>query len=1113
MNNSLLRTPPMIPLVRFISQKLARFLVLPFLLVLAQSPLHAQSVSVGAGSYSTKLPAGAIGPQKANGQSVLPKIASTFSQPVQTNDFWSSLIYPYFDNPHSNVLYAHPLNVKAVSNGLQLGYTPGHIFAANDYLYPYAPQLTVGVEGMNSPSTLTESYGDWTVTALWEDAAKQMRATLGHGLAFVYFRITGGNARVTFASTPTVWYNSGGVLGITVQGRHYGIFAPSGSEWTGSGTRTSTLNGKGYLSVALLPDNTQSTLEYFRTHAYAFVTNSLVSWEFEPASSLLTTTYTYETEFMENQEGLINEPLSALYRHQWLHVREPITDFTYMSPRGTMKLYEGTAFSTQLKFSGILPTLPDVGDYNRATLLELVQQVAAEPLGSGPSYENGKAMGRVAEVIHIADQLGATAERDVLLTKLKTRLEDWLSAGGAQEYSYNTTWDVLTGYPSGYGADREINDHHFHSSYAIRGAATIAQYDSAWASQENWGGMINLLVKDSNNWEREDERFPFLRTHDAYAGHSWAAGHGDFGDGNNQESSSESMNFATATFLWGAMTGQDEIRDLGIFLHANEMIAVDQYWFDVDNAVFPQNYPFKAIGMVWGGKGVHSTWFGAEPEFIHGINFLPVHSGSLYLGRHPDYVIENFDEIVAERRGQPVIWKDVMWQYLALSDADRALSLYLSDPGYTPFDGESKAHTMHWLYNFKKMGRPDTAVSASVPLYSVFVSSTGDTTYAAFNVNSSPLEVQFSDGFSMTIPARALASHQTNPGNPDAPVALLTTDKASGKTPLRVEFNGSRSFDRNGGALTYLWDFGNGITSTQADTVVTFTEPGEYSVLFTVTTGQGISTSDSVHITALGNGTPFSGSPVVIPGRIEAENYDKGGEGVAYHDVDANNIGLAYRPSEGVDIEGANDGGFDVYWIVAGEWLEYTVEVKEAGTFDIIPYMTTVPGFGRFSVFVNNVQVGNAIRVPHTGGWQNWTAFPVGSVFLETGRHIVRFEFNSTTDKNGWLMSFNYFQMVRSQSVSTDSDPELPEAFALLENYPNPFNPTTQIQYSLPESVDVILSIFNALGQRVGVLVNERKAAGFHTITFEASDLPSGIYFYNLQAGSFSQTRAMMLIK
>jgi hypothetical protein len=162
---------------------------------------------------------------------------------------------------------------------------------------------------------------------------------------------------------------------------------------------------------------------------------------------------------------------------------------------------------------------------------------------------------------------------------------------------------------------------------------------------------------------------------------------------------------------------------------------------------------------------------------------------------------------------------------------------------------------------------------------------------------------------------------------------------------------------------------------------------------------------------------------------------------------------------------------------------------------------------------VNNVQVGSSIRVPHTGGWQNWTAFPVGTVFLEKGKHIVRFEFDSESDKDGWLMSFNYFRMVRSDAVSTEPNEELPTSYLLSDNYPNPFNPVTQIQYSLPSAVDVKLTVFNALGQQVDLLVNERKSAGRHTASFDASTLPSGVYFYKLQTGTFTQTKSMMLIK
>jgi hypothetical protein len=88
-----------------------------------------------------------------------------------------------------------------------------------------------------------------------------------------------------------------------------------------------------------------------------------------------------------------------------------------------------------------------------------------------------------------------------------------------------------------------------------------------------------------------------------------------------------------------------------------------------------------------------------------------------------------------------------------------------------------------------------------------------------------------------------------------------------------------------------------------------------------------------------------------------------------------------------------------------------------------------------------------------------------------------------------------------------------PTAYSLSQNYPNPFNPTTSIRFRLPESGNVRLEVFDVLGKRVAVLVNEHMQAGSYQVPFNASALASGVYLYRLSAKDFSSVHKMMLLK
>jgi hypothetical protein len=89
----------------------------------------------------------------------------------------------------------------------------------------------------------------------------------------------------------------------------------------------------------------------------------------------------------------------------------------------------------------------------------------------------------------------------------------------------------------------------------------------------------------------------------------------------------------------------------------------------------------------------------------------------------------------------------------------------------------------------------------------------------------------------------------------------------------------------------------------------------------------------------------------------------------------------------------------------------------------------------------------------------------------------------------------------------------LPADFILAQNYPNPFNPLTTIRYNLPNRSHVYLTVFNTLGQQVVQLVNGEMDAGHHEVKFDASGLSSGVYFYRMQAGSFTETKKLILLR
>ncbi|PWU13190.1 MAG: hypothetical protein C5B50_19715 [Verrucomicrobia bacterium] len=151
--------------------------------------------------------------------------------------------------------------------------------------------------------------------------------------------------------------------------------------------------------------------------------------------------------------------------------------------------------------------------------------------------------------------------------------------------------------------------------------------------------------------------------------------------------------------------------------------------------------------------------------------------------------------------------------------------------------------------------------------------------------------------------------------------------------------------------------------------------------------------------------------PLPVPGRIEAENYDTGGPGVSYYDTTPGNSGGAYR-NDDVDIEPTTDvgGGYDVGWIAAGEWLNYTVNVQQTAVYQFDFRVAALSSTGAIQASLDGLPL-CGIQTPQTGGWQNWQTVSVSNIALRAGQRLLRLDFTT----GGY--NLNYVQITKQRDL------------------------------------------------------------------------------------------------
>lgn len=700
-------------------------------------------------------PAGGYATERPEGCKPLPDTIYTserFQGAAPTNQWYSSLVW----EKHSQNMFPHPMGAVFCDAGLAIAYPGAAMVSSDDAIMGGGVSshgdIVIGHSEIEAAgSTLLDSNSQWFITGVQKSGESVLRMTIGHGSPFVFCRLVGGRPRLRFAHAPTVFMKlSDSVLGITVRGNHYGIFGAAGSKWNGTGTATYVSETKkDYFSVALLPDPSEQTLRMFAKYAHNHVVGSETQYKVEQGH--LITDYRFEVDSLGDAQPA--GTLFATYPHQWKYLANPLTELAYESVRGKMKLGKGKGFRTRIPLQGVLPMLPVGGDTERQRLIAYLTQEAGLPTPkTADTYWEGKHLGKLTTLAGIAEVLGEERMEQEFIDEIRSRLEDWFVASPNEKegmFFYDRNWGTLIGSPASYGSDAELNDHHFHYGYFIRAAAEVARRRPEWGIK--WRKMVDLLVRDIASGNANDELFPRLRCFDVYAGHSWASGHAKFGDGNNQESSSEAINAWYGMMLWGQVSGNTQIRDRGVYLFNTERVAVEEYWFDVSSTNFPARFRQVALGMVWGGKGAFATWFSADIDCIHGINWLPFTPASLYMGRHPTYVKRNFDRITAKRKQGTDYnngWGDLVVMFGALQDPAIGLSHLEKHPQCSIEDGNTHAFMLQWLHTLDHYGVNCPDITSDYPFVNVFLKE-DTTTYVAYNFGEKPLTVTFSDGKTM----------------------------------------------------------------------------------------------------------------------------------------------------------------------------------------------------------------------------------------------------------------------------------------------------------------------------------------------------------------------------
>ena len=726
--------------------------------LLAQSP-----IAIGGGSYASFVPLSESRSALNNNQGSqayqmehrpIYAVDSLLNRPLPSNDWWTYALV----NPWTGKLWAYPALVWADATGISIAKpsyweptgcemkwndplsisiltsSPNRLIASSPNR-PFSPQ-----------SALISHWSDYMIAFILQDDNAEVRVTLMQGSPFVWLEFT--NAE------PTT--NNPDPNALTV------------FQHTEGNTTT--------LAVAVLTDNL--TPEDLQPYAFRIPRNTQITYDYLPEQSLL------RTQFHISYQDIVPTTANGMWQgflpHHYYNTHTDIVFLTptYVTPRGEMRLAKGNDFTIDYPVHGMLPFFPVPYDSLSGYDSQLMRTLCAEYAQAGSfgadTYWGGKGLTQMAHYMTTAYQLGDTATFELAKSRLRATLIDWYTyTPGETQYYFARydRWGALVGFDPSYDSDT-FNDHHFHYGYFVYASALLCMLDDDFRQQ--YGDMARLVALDYANpylpttgaadlptTAQRSISFPSFRTFNPYLGHSFAGGMGNEGNGNGQESSSESMQGWGGVWMLGAALGDEDLMEAGIYGYTLEARGTAEYWFDhgrrnIDYTKYSHPY---CCNLTMQGVGWW-TWFSGDPVWMHSIQWLPI-SPILqnYLTEDRAFARWDYTQMYAAKEvgnyeaptgglGDESGLGNVCLSYLALFDPDSAANVWtrMRQMGKALAKNPDTGGITYLLaHSLRAYGHQDHSIQADYPLAAAYTDSlTSKTTYAVYNASNEELTVTFS---------------------------------------------------------------------------------------------------------------------------------------------------------------------------------------------------------------------------------------------------------------------------------------------------------------------------------------------------------------------------------